>query len=228
MMEKSNNAEIERLLNATDLEDDEYENVSKAGTRPLMIEGGAVNKRLYAGFNNLIQIVFDGEDASDLIVYTTGGRLDTVDKVKGTYFFVDKLAGSIVEVTAENPTTGVRATQSFDVVEIPAPDAYVWKSATALRKKLSFSATEFKKQNAVILSFDAAIPVMCTATSFEVVRIDTKGKRTVLFNKQIEGVFLAETQRLINKAKTGDVYIFRKITSNCTIFPIRDIVYIIQ
>jgi hypothetical protein len=201
---------------------------SQRATRPLLVLGGTQNKQLYAGFANPIQLVFDGEDASDLIIYTTGGRIDTLDKSKGQFIFKDKIAGSFVEIIAENPSTGVRVAETFDVIDVPSPEAFVWKSGKAFRKKMRFSAAEFIQQDAIILMFDVQIPILCGASRFNLLRIDTAGKRTEVKNEERDGVFEPATQQLIQQAKIGDIYIFKNISSNCTNQPIRDIAYVIQ
>lgn len=75
---------------------------------------------------------------------------------------------------------------------------------------------------------DVLILILCGASRFDLLRIDTAGKRMDVKNEEKEGVFEPATQQLIQQAKIGDSYIFKNVSYNCTNQSIRDVAYAIQ
>lgn len=195
---------------------------------PIVIEGGRPENILYAGLPNTIKVYIEGESTEHLEVFCNNGRLIPINKTKGLYEYYKDHAGFAVEVVAKDSVSGNIITKIFDVVSIPAPNAYIWKSRTIFKQQTTFDAATFKLQNAVILQHTKRVPALCLASSYTLIRVDANGKRTVHHNKDNNGLFNKEAQEMIQAAQKGDVYIVKNIRAACTPIPIRDIVYVIK
>lgn len=199
------------------------------GSLPLLITGGIINDKLYAGLPNDITIHVEGGSTEHLEVFANSGRLDTVDKKQGKYTFTEKVPGFVAEIVAKDPVSGKLVAGLFDVVTIPAPDAYIWKYKTPFKGQINFTAEQFKQQNAVVLQHDNInVPVRCVASSYTIIRIDGTGNRKSCENATKTGTFSDEGKKLIAEATKGDVYIFKSIKSDCSPMPVKDIVYVIE
>ena len=202
---------------------------SGKGNPPVFILGGIQNDKMYSNFYNPLQIIVEGQSAEHLIVSARGGRLDTIDKKKGLFQFYDNHSGSLIEIVVEDTVSGVLLGKSFDVVPLPAPSAHVWKSMTPFRNKFSFNAKEFKLQNALVLIHEnVSIPLLCGASAYLILRIDSKGRRFAHLNVDKAGVFDSESKKIINAAEKGDIFIFKDIKSDCSPSQVKSIVYFIE
>ncbi|MCH2023337.1 MAG: hypothetical protein MK207_12745 [Saprospiraceae bacterium] len=196
---------------------------------PLTIEAGEQNKLLFAGLTNRIKIHIEGASTRHLEVSANGQILEATDVDNGTYSFFSKHAGFVVEIVAKDLQTGHIVAKVFDLVNVPAPDAYVWKYRTVFRNQTKFTAEQFKMQNAIILQHNnIKVPVLCGPISYMIVRIDQDGNRYSHNNLGKRGQFDTETRKLVDAAKKDDIYIFKSIKSNCTQEEIKDIVYIMD
>lgn len=202
----------------------------KIETNPaVFIDGGTRQKVFYVGLPNAIKVYVEGGNAEHLDVSVSGGDLRVIDAKKGTYSYTDKSKGLVVEVIARDTSSGILLAETFDVVDIPAPDAYVWTYRKMLKGKYNeFTAEDFKAQNAVVLQHKDALPVRCNANSYTVTHIDNNGKRTSHENKSPNGVFDEMTQGMVASAEKGDVFIIENIKTSCTPLPIKNIVYILK
>lgn len=201
---------------------------SVTGTTPIYIEG-MKNKQLYANMPNAITIYVQGGTAAHLRVTANGGTIKVVDAAKGKYTFFEPRAGFIAEVLVEDTLTGKRLAQTFDVVNIPAPTAYIWKARTpTLTITDKLSAEQLRQQNAVVLVHDRPIPALCAARSYTLIRIAANGKREEVAINSNRGTFSEQGQKMIEAAASGDVYIVRNIKTACTPEPIKDIVYYVD
>lgn len=196
---------------------------------PLAIIGGDQNNILYSGLPNQIKIYIEGSSTRHLEVTANGNSLEALDVDNGIYTFFDKHGGIAVEIVAKDVETGEFVAKVFDLVNVPAPDAYVWKYRSIFRNQMKFNAEQFKLQNAVILQHDnIKVPALCGAISYTIVRIDGNGKRYAHENVNKRGEFDTETRKLVDAAKKDDIYIFKAIKANCTAEKIKDIVYVIE
>ncbi len=196
---------------------------------PVYILGGIQHDKMYSNFYNPLRIFVEGESAEHLVVSARGGRLDTIDKKKGLFQFYDNHSGSLIEIVVEDTISGLLLGKSFEVVPLPAPSAHVWKNMTPFRNKSSFNAKEFKLQNALVLIHDViSVPLLCGASSYLLIRIDSKGRRFAHLNVDKAGVFDTESKKIINAAEKDDIFIFKDIKSDCTPSQVKSIVYIIE
>lgn len=195
---------------------------------PLSIEAGISKEVLYANMPNPIKIVVEGGSTEHLVVTSNGGRIVVSDAKKGLYSFSDIRAGFVAEIIVKDTITGAKMVENFDLVEIPAPNAYVWKYRKMFKGQLIFNAETFKQQNAVILQHDQPIPARCAASSFTLVRIDSDGNRSSCVNYNKTGMFDEEAKKIIAAAKKGDLYIIKDISAVCSNLKVKNIVYEIQ
>lgn len=200
-----------------------------SGPAPLLIEGGVSNNKLYAGMRNAINIYVEGGNTAHLEITASQGKLDTLDKAKGKYSLFEKNAGFVTEIVAKDPVSGRLVAKVFDIVTVPAPNAYVWKFKSPFKGQINFTADQFKELTGIILQHDnTQIPVLCSASAFTVIRIDKNNTRQSCENTNDAGMFEEASKKLIAEAQKGDIYIFKGIQSNCSTAPTKDIVYIIE
>ena len=103
---------------------------------PVSIDGGIQMKYLYAGMPNDIKVNVEGGSSAHLIVATTNGTLTPADESKGRYSFSYKFPGMIVEIYAKDTVNKVTVAQTYEVIPLPAPDAYVWTYRKPLATKM--------------------------------------------------------------------------------------------
>lgn len=193
------------------------------------IDVGTRKKTFYVGLPNTIKIYAEGGSTAHLDVSVSGGQLRPADVTKGLYSYTEKIHGLAVEVIAKDTASGVITTGVFDVVQIPAPDAYVWTYRKILKGNyLEFTAEEFKTQNAVVLQHSERIPVRCNAESYTIIQISAAGKRTVHENTGKNGLFDETALAMISTTQKGDVFVFENIKTSCSPFPIKNIAYVIK
>jgi hypothetical protein len=193
---------------------------------PVYIEGGFKKKIFYVGMPNTIKVYAEGGSTAHLEVSVSGGRLTPADVTKGLYSYTERVHGLAVEVVAKDTARGIMVTEVFDVVQIPAPDAYVWTYRKTLKGNYrEFTAESFKEQNGVILQHREQVPVRCNATSYTIIHINAAGKRTVHNNEHKDGLFDKTALTIVSNAQKGDVFIFENIKTACSPFPIKNIVY---
>jgi hypothetical protein len=202
----------------------------ETNTHPAVyIDGGSKNKILYAGMPNTIKVHAEGGSTAHLEVSVSGGKLVAGDLTKGLYSYTEKIHGLAVEVIAKDTASGTLVTGIFDVVQIPAPDAYVWTYRKVLKGNYAeFTAEEFKAQNAIILQHSERIPVRCNASSYTIIHINAAGKRMVHENTGKNGLFDETALAMISNTQKGDIFVFEKIKTNCSPFPVKNIVYVIK
>jgi hypothetical protein len=119
---------------------------------PVYIEGGSRKKIFYVGMPSTIKIYAEGGSTAHLDVSVSGGRLTPIDVTKGLYSYTERVSGLAIEVVARDTANGILVTEVFDIVQIPAPAAYVWTYRKILKGGYAeFTAEEFQVQNAVVL-----------------------------------------------------------------------------
>lgn len=197
---------------------------------PVYIEGGLQLKKLFAGFPNEIRILTNDGNTGHLKVTTSYGAIKLIDPTKGLYSYQSKASGLLVEIIAEDTLNNRMMAETFELVDMPAPKAMVWTFSSPLpsERVFPFTATEIKKHNALILYHDERIPVLCFPSSYQMTRITPQGKRYVNVNESQTGEFTEETKAMIQAAEPGDIYVIEDIKTECTKFPIKDIVYTIR
>lgn len=196
---------------------------------PVYIDAGSKKKIFYVGMPNTIKIYAEGGSTAHLDVSVSGGKLITSDATKGLYSYTERIHGIAVEVVAKDTTNGVIVTEIFDVVQIPAPDAYVWTYRKALNGNYAeFTAESFQQQNAVVLQHKERVPARCNATSYTVTHINAAGNRVVHENENKNGLFDETVLAMVSNTQKGDVFIFENIKTACSPFPIKNIVYVIK
>jgi len=196
---------------------------------PVYIEGGFRKEIFYVGLPNALKIYAEGGNTEHLEVFASGGKLITVDATKGLYSYTEKIHGLAVEIVAKDTASGTVISEVFDVVQIPAPEAYVWTYRKMLKGNYTeFTVEEFKANNAVILKHKERVPIRCNASSYTVTHINATGKRTVHDNEGKNGLFDETTLAILSNTQKGDVFIFENIKTNCSPFPIKNIFYIIK
>ena len=196
---------------------------------PVYIEGGFRKKIFYTGMSNTIKVYAEGGNTAHLDVSVSGGKLRVVDVTKGLYSYTDRVHGLIVEVVAKDTASGTLVSETFDMVQIPAPEAYVWTYRKVLKGNYTeFTAEEFKANNALILQHKERVPVRCNASSYSMIYINAAGKRIVHDNENENGLFDETILAILSNTQKGDVFIFKKIKTNCSPLPIKDIVYIMK
>lgn len=194
-----------------------------------ILRGGARKKIFYVGMPNTIKVYAEGGSTAHLEVSVSGGKLTPSDVTKGLYSYTERITGLAVEVVAKDTARGIMVTEVFEVVEIPAPDAYVWTYKKMLKGNYrEFTAESFKEQNGVILQHEERIPARCNATSYTVIHINVAGKRISHENEGKDGLFDETTLAMVSNAQKGDVFIFENIKTACSPFPIKNIVYIMK
>lgn len=205
------------------------ESIAENEYAPLLIEGGHAKHVLYSGLPNSIKIHVQGRDTRHLKITTNGGRLDTVDASKGMYSYRAGGVGFKTEIVAENTLTGESTSTAFDVIEVPAPGAYIGTYRRPVKNKQSFTVKEFKKQSAIVLHHpNVFVPARCDATSYTMVRIDKEGKRTMHTNNVVTGEFDETAKKMVDAVQSGDIYIFKNIKANCSSSTVKNIVFYID
>lgn len=202
----------------------------KIETNPaVFIDGGVHRKIFYVGLPNAIRVYVEGGNAEHLEVSVSGGDLRVIDAKKGKYSYKEKVKGIAVEVIAKDTTSGILLSEIFEVVDVPAPEAYVWTYRKMLKGQSSeFTVENFKAQNAIILQHTEPIPIRCNPSSYTVTHIDKNGKRASHENKTPDGLFDETTLAIISTVEKGDVFIVENIKTNCTPLPIKNLVYILK
>jgi hypothetical protein len=196
---------------------------------PVYIEGGSRKKIFYVGMPSTIKIYAEGGSTAHLDVSVSGGRLTPIDVTKGLYSYTERVSGLAIEVVARDTANGTLVTEVFDIVQIPAPAAYVWTYRKILKGGYAeFTAEEFQVQNAVVLQHDERIPARCNAISYTIIHINAAGKRMVHENKNKNGLFDETGLAMVSTTQKGDVFIFENIKTACSPLPIKNIVYIIK
>lgn len=193
------------------------------------IDAGTRKKTFYVGLPNTIKVYAEGGSTAHLDVSVSGGQLRPADVSKGLYSYTEKIHGLAIEVIAKDTISGVVVTEIFDVIQIPAPDAYVWTYRKVLKGNYAeFTVDEFKAQNAVILQHKERIPIRCNADTYTVIHINAEGKRTTHENTGKNGLFDETTLAMISTTQKGDIFVFENIKTTCSPFPIKNIVYVIK
>jgi hypothetical protein len=196
---------------------------------PVYINGGSKKKVFYAGLPNTIKVYAEGGSTAHLDVSVSGGKLTPADVTKGLYSYMERAHGLAIEVAAIDTARGIVVTEVFDVVQVPAPDAYVWTYKKILKGNYAeFTAEEFQAQNAVILQHSERVPARCNAISYTIIHINAAGKRMVHENKSKDGLFDETGLAMVSTTQKGDVFIFENIKTTCSPLPIKNIVYIIK
>ena len=197
---------------------------------PVSIDGGIQMKYLYAGMPNDIKVNVEGGSSAHLIVATTNGTLTPADESKGRYSFSYKFPGMIVEIYAKDTVNKVTVAQTYEVIPLPAPDAYVWTYRKPLATKMPFEldAITFRAQNAVVLTHSYRVPARCAPISFKITRITSKGERTSHLNEDSMGKFEEKALEMVKAGQTGDIYVIEDIKTRCTTEAIKNIVYILK
>lgn len=196
---------------------------------PVYIDGGTHKKVFYVGMPNTIKIYVEGGNTEHLEVFASGGKLTTIDATKGLYSYTERLQGLAVEVVARDTSKGIFVAETFQVLPIPAPEAYVWTYKKIFKGNYTtFTAESFKQQNAVVLQHKEQVPARCNATSYTLTYINAAGKRMVHENKNENGLFDETILAIISNTQKGDVFIFENIKTACSPLPIKDIFYVIK
>lgn len=196
---------------------------------PVYIEGGTRKKIFYVGMPSTVKVYAEGGNTAHLDVSVSGGELIPADLTKGLYSYTEKIPGIAVEVVAKDTSKGIVVSEIFDVVEIPAPDAYVGKYRKPVdTKRVEFTVEEFKQQDVLMLKHDERVPARCDAESYTLIHINKEGKRAVHANQNKRGMFDETTQAMISNAQQGDIFIFENIKSTCSPYPVKNIVYLLK
>lgn len=220
------NLETKPSLDGSDL----IEATIKLTHPPVSIDGGVRMKYLYAGMPNDIKVNVQGGSSAHLLVGSTNGTISPADVSKGTYSFFYKYPGMVVEIFAKDTINNITVAQSYEVVAMPAPNAFVWTYRKPLprRNNMEMDAITFRAQNAVILSHNYRVPVRCATTSFKMTHINSKGQRTSHLNEDTVGKFDEKTMAMVQAAQSGDIYVIENIKSPCSPETIKNIVYSIK
>jgi hypothetical protein len=229
-VQKNNSKETTTTTTTTTtITESEPEPVEISMHPPVYIEGGFKKKVFYVGMPNTIKIYAEGGSTAHLDVFVSGGKIAPIDVTKGLYSFTERVHGLAVEVVAKDTVSGVVVTEIFDVVQIPAPEAYVWTYRKILKGNYTeFKLEDFKAQNAVILQHKEKIPARCNATNYTVTHINAAGKRTMHKNENKSGLFDETTLAMVSLTEKGDVFIFENIKTACSPLPIKSIFYVIK
>ncbi|MGH1335574.1 MAG: hypothetical protein ACRBFS_05550 [Aureispira sp.] len=197
---------------------------------PVSIDGGIQMKYLYAGMPNEIKVNVEGGSSEHLIVAATNGTLTPTDESKGKYSFSYKFSGMVVEIYAKDTVNKVTVAQAYEVIPLPAPDAYVWTYRKPIpnRMPLELDAITFRAQNAVVLTHSYRVPARCAPTAFKITRITSKGERTSHLNEDSTGKFDEKALEMVKAGKVGDVYVIEDIKTRCTSEAIKNIAYILK
>lgn len=224
-VQKNNSKETTTVTTATT----ETEPIEVSTHPPVYINGGSKKEVFYVGLPNTVKVYVEGESTAHLDVSVSGGRLTPSDVTKGVYSYTERVHGVAIEVIAKDTASGIMVTKVFDVVQVPAPDAYVWTYRKILKGNYAeFTAEEFQAQNAVILQHSKRIPVRCNAISYTIIHINAAGKRMVHENKSKDGLFDETGLAMVSTTQKGDIFIFENIKTTCSPLPIKNIVYIIK
>ena len=198
---------------------------------PLYIEYMQPGKtKLYASMPHRIKVHTISGSTGHLKVEVVGsGKVLAIDTAQGIYSIQNALKGTAMEVVATDTASGKKAFVTYLIADAPAPKAYLGVYKGGNRGPIrDIDAYTFRAQNAILLTYDGAMPMRCNATQFEVIRVDGGGKRTTVTNKTGTGKFSDKEQQFTALAKSGDIFIFKSIQTDCSNEYIQDLVYILK
>ena len=201
--------------------------IVKKENPPVLITPKKIKRKIYANIAHHVQVHTPEGHTNNIEFSAPGCKVDTIDKKKGIYSLRTARAGLLVEAIARDRNSEKLTFTTFEVVEIPAPLAKIGINRQAVKDEI-ITSTNIKLKSALMLTFTEAVPVLCSANSFTLTRIDSDGKRESVVNKNPLGTFENPTQELINKAQSGDIYIFSNIENNCTPKQVQNVAYILE
>ncbi|MCD4694722.1 MAG: hypothetical protein K8S16_00670 [Bacteroidales bacterium] len=158
---------------------------------------------LYSGINNLVRIRDISYNSEQIIAELTAGEI--IRKDSNFYIRVGKPGFSRLTVFGMDEGQKVLlSSQKFEIKELPEPKAFIFN-------KLSGEISEkmFKVQKRVDIKNWAIEDVYMKIAGYEIKRVNNLISETV-FNKG--AFFNAKTRELVDKATSGDMYIFNNIT----------------
>lgn len=197
---------------------------------PVSIDGGIQMNYLYAGMPNEIKVNVQGGSSAHLVVEATNGTLSPADVSKGLYTFFYKYPGMVVEIYAKDTVNNITVAEAYEVVPLPAPEAYVWTYRKPMpnKKVQEMDAITFRAQNAVVLDHSYSVPARCAPTSFKITHITSGGTKNSHVNEDSIGKFDETALAMVQAAKSGDIYIIEDIKTRCSPAPIKNIVYVLK
>ncbi len=184
---------------------------------------------LYNGIDNVIQIHCP-EGTTDIYeVSVSNGSIVKEDTKNGLYYFYeDRINNVVIDFQVTHKETGKSFSKAFQLRSIPAPKAYLWKYRVPLpiQRQNVFTSVDKKTINALILDIDNPnLPLRCNAISYHVDYISIDDTRKTFKNESKTGVFSEELLKTIQESKSGDLFIFDDISSNCSSSHIRPIFF---
>jgi hypothetical protein len=185
--------------------------------------------KLYASMPHRIKVHTASGSTGHLKVEVVGsGRVLAIDTAQGIYSIQNALKGTAMEVVATDTASGKKAFVTYLIADAPAPKAYLGVYKGNKGPIRDIDAYTFRSQNAILLTYDDTMPMRCNATQFEVIRVEGGGKRTTLVNKTGNGKFSDKVQEFTALAKSGDIFIFKSIKTDCSDKYIQDLVYMLK
>ena len=175
----------------------------EVGERSVTMAADKMNV-LYIGVDNPISISAAGVPSKDVKVEASGLN---IQKISNGKYNVKPSRSGIVNI---NVNAGpLNQTFEYRVKKIPDPIVQLGRKSGG-----SMSPNEFKAHKGIIpvlQNFD--FKAECRIMGFELVRVPKKEDVQAVLNSG--GKYSSEAQRLVDRAKSGDVYYFDKIKAKC-------------
>ena len=173
-----------------------------------------------------------GGDLRHVEVSQRDFKVRTINKEKGIYTFRPPANADFIDIEVRDTMTNTRFLKGVRIQSIPAPTAYasVHKRPFSSNEQGIYTAKSFKSIDFLRIEFDnLELKLMCQPRTFKLTRINAEnGKQEIAFKDGIGGGFSPDMIELVQKAQTGDMYIFSDILVECSRFPVRDIIYILR
>jgi gliding motility-associated protein GldM len=180
----------------------EYE----VGTRSATVSADKMNV-FYIGVDNPISVSAAGVSSNDLTVQATGCNISTVSRANGKYNITADRPGEAKVILSGGGLP--RTSYDFRVKRIPDPVARLSKKSGG-----TMGTGEFKAQGGVGAFLDGFdFDATCQIQGFTLVHVASRQDPVESINGG--GRYNAQSRRLVNKAKPGDIYYFDDVKARC-------------
>jgi hypothetical protein len=186
----------------------------------------------YEGIPILFRVKTVGGDLQHIEVSQQDFKVRTINKEKGIYSFIPPVNADWIDIDVRDTMTNIRFVKTLAIKPIPVPTAYASVHRERFNPNVNgiYTASAFRSIDFLRIDFDNLdLKVLCQPRAFKLTRINAEnGKQEVVFKDGIGGGLSPDMILLIQKAEVGDMYIFSEIITECSRFPVRDIIYILQ
>ncbi len=172
------------------------------------------NRYLLAGVDNPIEVIARQEtplcvEQFSVVMHGSVDKKDVEIRQVGNSFIIRPKRAGIVKLTIDlGDTIEIQELRVKTITPVGRLGKYKANSNATL------GVGEMKAQRGVLAIIECCgFDAKCTTVSYEVVRVSKQGEINKIVNTG--GRFKESTQKIIQKASSGDMYIFRKIKYRC-------------